>query len=99
MFKSPAGVGLAMTKPPEDGRPPLAIAMELASQVISVALTMALPAGAGYWGDVEFGTSPWLACAGALFGLGAGMVQLLRGVGRATATTEKKIRGPEQKQR
>ena len=88
-----------MTNPPEDRRPPLAAGMELATQAISVALTMALPAGAGYWGDVKLGTSPWLVCVGGLLGLGAGMIQLLRGVGRMNAKAGRKNNGSEEKQR
>ena len=57
----------------------MAVAMELASQVITAALMMALPAAAGYWGDLRLGTSPWLVVAGAIVGLSAGMLQLLRG--------------------
>ncbi len=69
-----------MAAPERDKRPPLAVAIELASQVISVALMMALPAGAGYWGDQKLGTSPWLVVIGAVLGLAAGMMQLLRGL-------------------
>jgi F0F1-type ATP synthase assembly protein I len=69
-----------MAAPERDKRPPLAVAIELASQVISVALMMALPAGAGYWGDQKLGTSPWLVVVGAVVGLAAGMMQLLRGL-------------------
>lgn len=67
-----------MAAPERDRRPPMAVAMELASQVISAALLMALPAWAGHWGDSRFGTSPWLVITGALVGLLAGMVQMLR---------------------
>ncbi len=70
-----------MAAPEGDRRPPMAVAMELASQVITVALMMALPAAAGYWGDLRLGTSPWLVVAGAIVGLSAGMLQLLRGMG------------------
>jgi F0F1-type ATP synthase assembly protein I len=78
--------GHAMTAPDRDKRPPIAVAMELASHVISVALMMALPAGIGYWADVKFGSLPWLVVVGAVVGLGAGLTYLLRGM----ATTEKK---------
>jgi len=42
---------------PSDGdqRPPLAVAAELAYQVTSVAMMMALPAAAGYWGNLKLG--------------------------------------------
>jgi F0F1-type ATP synthase assembly protein I len=75
-----------MTAPDRDKRPPIAVAMELASQVISVALMMALPAAGGYWADQKFGSAPWLVVVGAVVGLAAGMTHLLRGV----ANTEKK---------
>lgn len=66
-----------------DRRPPMAVAMELATQGISTALTMALPAWAGYWCDQKFGTSPWLVVAGAVLGLAGGMLQLFHGLNRA----------------
>jgi F0F1-type ATP synthase assembly protein I len=49
-----------MATPNGDRRPPLAVAMELASQITSVALMMALPAWLGYWADSRLGSSPWL---------------------------------------
>jgi F0F1-type ATP synthase assembly protein I len=64
-----------------DQRPPLAVALELAYLVTSVAMMMALPAGAGYWGDLKLGTSPCLVILGAVAGLGIGMLQLLRFAG------------------
>jgi F0F1-type ATP synthase assembly protein I len=73
-------MGQVMATPDRDKRPPLAVAAELASQVISIALMMALPAWAGYWGDQKLGTSPWLVVTGAVLGLVAGMTQLLRGM-------------------
>ena len=71
-----------MPTPNGDRRPPLAVAMEKYSQVISVALTMALPPGAGYWVDSKLGTSPWFVVVGAAMGLTAGMMQLFRGTDR-----------------
>ena len=62
-----------------DKRSPIAVGLELYSQIISVALMMALPAAAGYWLDSRLGTSPWLVVAGAALGLSGGMMQLLRG--------------------
>ncbi|MBI3862321.1 MAG: AtpZ/AtpI family protein [Planctomycetia bacterium] len=78
-----------MASPGGDRRPPYAVGMELASQVISVALMMALPAGAGYWGDSKLGTSPWLLCGGAVFGLFAGMLQVIRGMDRRQDSSKK----------
>jgi F0F1-type ATP synthase assembly protein I len=57
-------------------------AMERYSQVLSIALMMSLPAGAGYWADSRFGTSPWMVVIGAALGLTCGMMQILRGMGR-----------------
>jgi F0F1-type ATP synthase assembly protein I len=74
--------GSSMSTPNGDRRPPLAVGIELASHIMSVAFMMALPAGAGYWGDLKLGTSPWLLAVGAVFGLFAGMTQLLRGMDR-----------------
>jgi F0F1-type ATP synthase assembly protein I len=78
-----------MAAPEGDRRPPLAVAAEMASQVITVALLMALPAWAGHWADLKFGTSPWLVIAGAIVGLFSGMMQLLRSVGRKRDGTTK----------
>ncbi len=77
-----------MAAPHRDRRAPMAVAMELASQITSVALVMALPAGVGYWIDSKFGSTPWVLAAGAIFGLVAGMVQLLRGIGRISKRDE-----------
>jgi F0F1-type ATP synthase assembly protein I len=78
-----------MPTPNGDRRPPLAVAMEKYSQVISIALTMALPPGAGYWVDSKLGTSPWFVILGAVFGMTAGMLQLFRGAGRGKRTDNK----------
>lgn len=67
-----------MSVPPKDRRPPMAAGMEWVSQITSVALMMALPAGAGYWVDQQIGTAPWLLVLGAGVGLGVGLMQLLR---------------------
>ncbi len=74
---------------PSDGdkRSPMAVGMELYSQIFSIAVMMALPAGVGYWVDSRLGSSPWLLIAGAAFGLVGGMVQLLRGLVRRRRRT------------
>ena len=82
-----------------DKRSPIAVGLELYSQIVSVALTMVLPAAAGYWMDSRFGTSPWLVVVGAALGLSGGMVQLLRGVGVAKRKAEDKHQGSDDKQR
>ncbi|MGQ0634889.1 MAG: AtpZ/AtpI family protein [Planctomycetaceae bacterium] len=66
-----------MSAPPDDRRPPVAVAMEWVSRITTVALTMVLPAWAGYWCDGRFGTGPWLLILGAGGGMAIGMLQLL----------------------
>jgi len=56
----------------------MAVGMAWVSQITSVALMMALPAGAGYWVDLKVGTAPWLLVLGAGVGLVVGLMQLLR---------------------
>lgn len=70
-----------MSEPPRDRRPPLAVAMERASQVTTIAVMMVLPAWAGYWVDGKLGTAPWLLILGAGGGLAVGFLQLLKLVG------------------
>lgn len=70
-----------MVAPPKDKRPPVVVAMEWASRITSVALTMVLPAGGGYWLDERLATGPWLMAAGAVGGLLIGMWQLMAMVG------------------
>lgn len=70
-----------MPTTPEDRRPPLAIAMEWVSRITTVSLVMVLPALAGLWCDSKWGTGPWLVTTGAVFGMAAGMMQLLRMTG------------------
>ena len=51
---------------------------QLASQVTSVSLEMALPAALGYWLDTRAGTAPWLLIVGAVLGVTVGMWHLLQ---------------------
>jgi F0F1-type ATP synthase assembly protein I len=81
-----------MTVENGDKRPPMAVAVELASQVITIALMMALPAGGGHWLDQRFGTSPLLVIVGAVVGMGAGMTQLWRWVGRTGKKPKQDLR-------
>ena len=71
-----------MPTTPDDQRPPLAIAMQWASQIISMALTIVLPAVAGIYADQWLGTKPWLVIAGAMVGSLLGLMQLLAMVSR-----------------
>lgn len=70
-----------MDRPPEDRRPPIAVAMEWVSRITSVSVTMVLPAGIGYLLDRWLGIAPWLLIVGAAGGLVLGFLQLLRMVG------------------
>src|SRR5262249_61019622 len=76
-----ACVGRIMPATNGDKRPPMAVAMDRAFEIISIALTMSLPAFLGHLADDKFGTSPWLVVVVAVLGLTAGMYQLLRFVG------------------
>jgi F0F1-type ATP synthase assembly protein I len=62
--------------PPEE-RPPLVVAIEWASRVISISLEMALPALAGYWLDQRLGTKGLLMVLGVILGFCAGMWHLI----------------------
>ena len=61
-----------------DGRPPMVVAMQWVSQLTTVSLEMALPAGLGYLADKRWETEPWLVSIGALFGFIVGMRHLLQ---------------------
>lgn len=70
-----------MQTPPEDKRPPMAIAMEWVSKITSVSVMMVLPAVVGYWADSRWGSGPWLLVLGATAGLAIFLTQLLQMVG------------------
>lgn len=76
-----------MTNPP-DNRPPMAVAMEWVSRIITVALEMVLPGLAGDWLDKRWGTS-YLALIGFALGVTVGVWHLLA-ISKSTATK----RGP-----
>ena len=61
-----------------DGRPPMVVAMHWVSQVTTISIEMALPAGLGYWLDQRWGTEPWLVVCGAVIGFAVGMWHLLQ---------------------
>lgn len=52
-----------------DRRSPLAVGMEWASRITSLAMEMVVPALLGYWGDQKWGTSPWCVIGGAVVGM------------------------------
>ena len=53
----------------QDSEPPMVAASRWVHQITSIALEMALPAGAGYWLDQKWGTAPWLVILGSALGL------------------------------
>lgn len=65
-----------MAAPPEDKRPPMAIAMEWVSQVTTVVLEMVLPGLGGQWLDAKWGTN-FLGLAGFALGLSVGVWHLV----------------------
>ncbi|MCY2962962.1 MAG: AtpZ/AtpI family protein [Planctomycetota bacterium] len=67
-----------MAPTPEDRVPSVVQGYQRASEIISVALTMTLPALCGLWLDSWLGSSPWILIGGAVLGLGSGFLQLLR---------------------
>ena len=57
-----------------DRRSPIAVGMQWASRITSLALELVVPTLLGYWGDRRWGTAPWLVVGGAVIGLlAAGM--------------------------
>jgi F0F1-type ATP synthase assembly protein I len=68
----------------------MVVAMHMVHQVTTVALEMALPAGAGAWADQHFDTSPWLLVGGAILGFCAAMSHLLQMAKRSQERHRKK---------
>ena len=66
-----------MAYPPDD-RSPLSVALAKASQLTAIALEMVVPALIGYLLDQWLGTWLVFLVAGAVVGLVAGMLSLLR---------------------
>jgi hypothetical protein len=66
----------------EVGRPPsrsfLAVGVDWAARVTTIALEFALPPLLGYWADGRFGTAPWLSVTGAILGFAVGLMHVLR---------------------
>jgi hypothetical protein len=65
-----------MAAPPEDKRPPMAVAMQWVSQITTVVLEMILPGVGGQWLDAKWGTS-FLGLAGFALGLSVGVWHLV----------------------
>ena len=67
--------------PRQDSEPPMAVASRWVSEIINIALQFCLPAGAGFWLDDRWGTSPWLVVLGACLGFfiaGTSFAQLIK---------------------
>jgi F0F1-type ATP synthase assembly protein I len=67
--------------PRQDSEPPMVVASRWVHQITTIALELALTAGAGFLLDKHFRTSPWLTVVGACFGLyvaGMSFVQLIK---------------------
>ena len=77
-----------MVMPRRDSEPPMAVASRWVSQITSIALEMALPAGAGYWCDRRWGTSPWLVLVGAALGLYVATASFMQLVKSETARNQ-----------
>jgi F0F1-type ATP synthase assembly protein I len=67
-----------MTDYKPDERLPIAIAMEWSARLMTIGLEMALPAGGGYWLDLQLGTRPVFLILGAMLGFAVGMFHLMQ---------------------
>ena len=56
--------------------------LEITTLGTEFAVSEIICAGAGYWLDQRFGTSPWLLVAGAVAGFALGLYQVIRGAGK-----------------
>lgn len=65
-----------MAAPPEDRRPPMAIAMEWVSRITTIVLEMVLPGLGGQWLDEKFGVG-FLGLLGFAFGVSLGVWHLI----------------------
>lgn len=73
-----------MSKLNQDFEPPVVVASRWVHQITSIALEMALPAGAGYWLDKKWKCSPYLLLVGAGFGLIAAALSFAQMVKKMT---------------
>jgi F0F1-type ATP synthase assembly protein I len=72
-----------------DGRSPLAVAMQWASQVTTISVEMVVPILLGVWADRRWGTKAVFTILGAVAGLWLGLWSLLR-LARAFNADDKK---------
>ena len=56
--------------------------LEITTLWMEFAVSEILGAGAGYWLDQRWGTSPWMLLAGAGAGFALGLYQVIRGAGQ-----------------
>jgi hypothetical protein len=77
--------------PPQDKRPPMAVAMEWVSRITTVALEMVVPGVIGWFIDRWLGTS-FAAIVGFGLGLFGGMYHLIAMTNRQTTRREDKLR-------
>ncbi len=84
-----------MREPRQDSEPPMVVASRWVHQITSIALEMALPAGAGYWLDRRWGTSPWLVVLGACLGFvisGMSLAQMVKRLSPPAKTQDSSVR-------
>lgn len=66
----------------DDGRSSFARSLQKAGPFLhmgwTIAISVTLGAGIGYWLDSKLDTSPWLLIAGSLLGITAGFIELIR---------------------
>lgn len=75
---------------PADDRSPMAVAIAMASMIISIGLEMVVPGLIGYWLDGRFGTEPVLLLVGFAVGIVAAGWQLTRLVAKLSAANSKR---------
>ena len=70
---------------PADDRSPMALAVGLASVIVSIALEMVIPAVVGHWLDDRWSTGPLLALLGLMLGMIVAGWHLIRVVAKLSA--------------
>jgi F0F1-type ATP synthase assembly protein I len=76
-----------MTNNAPDGRSPIAMAMQWASQVTTISIEMVAPILLGVWADRSWGTKSVFTILGSIAGLWLGIWSLIRmtqGMGEST---------------
>ncbi len=70
------------SRPPLDDRSPIAVALEKATEITTVAFVMVLPVLLGYWLDLYLNSVPLCAVIGLVLGMSTGIRQLIKLVNR-----------------